>query len=322
MGERTNKFTTSMVKCFKQCRKKYELEYVEELKPIATPQALHLGTLYHRGLELLLGGADLASIALQLENDQKQHCEDMAVDYDPIPNGIAMEMVKAFYRESGYQSWKITSIEKKFEVSTGYGKRLTGKIDAIMELDGNHFLIEHKTTSCWATDGAEYLHNLLWDEQSTNYLFAHRRMLEDGTIEGKEVRGIFYCIVEKPTIKPLKATPIEKRRYKQDGTIYGNQREEDETPDEYLSRVAEWYAEKERVHKHFVYRTPAEIDAQVADLNLVFKDMVECEKNGTYYRNPQACSILDCPYRPKCLENKPDTDILFVRKTARNEELQ
>ena len=320
-NERMVKYTTSMVKCFKQCRKKYFLEYVENLKPVQTPQALHLGTLYHRGLELLLAGADIADIALELESYQRQHCIDAAVDYDPIPNGIAVEMVKAFYRESGYQHWKIISVEKKFEVSTGYGKRLTGKIDAIMELDGNHFLIEHKTTGCWMTDGAEYLHNLLWDEQSTNYLYAHRQMLADGMIEGKEVRGIFYCIVEKPSLRPLLATPIEKRKYKQDGTIYANQREEDETPEAYLARVAAWYAEKERVHKHFVYRTPAEIDAQVADLNLVFRDMAECEKSETYYRNPSACSILDCPYRPKCLENKPDTDILFVKKSARNEEL-
>lgn len=322
MGDnRTVKYTTSMVRCFKQCRKKYFLEYVENLKPIATPQALHLGTLYHRGLELLLCGMALPDIKLELEADQYQHCVDMAVDYDPIPSGIAFEMVKSFHRESGYQQWKIVNVEKQFEVSTGYGKRLIGKIDAIMEKDGGHFLIEHKTTACWASDGAEYLHNLLWDEQSTNYLYAHRKMLEDRTIYGEEVKGIFYCIVEKPTIRPLLATPIEKRRYKQDGTIYGNQREEDETPEEYLTRVAAWYAEKPRVHLHFVYRTPKEIDAQVADLNLVFRDMAECEKNETYYRNPQACSILDCPYRPKCLEDKPDTDILFVKKAARNEEL-
>ena len=321
MGERTNKFTTSMVCCFKQCRKKYHLEYIEELKPIKTPQALHLGTLYHRGLEMLLQGLNIEYVEKELENEQKLHCMNIGVDYDPIPNGIAVEMVKAFYRESGYQNWNIISVEKKFEVSTGYGKRLIGKIDAIMEHEDSHFLIEHKTTACWETDGSEYLHNLLWDEQSTNYLYAHRKMLEDGTIFEKEVKGIFYCIVEKPIIKPLLATPQEKRKYKQDGTLYASQREHDETPEEYLQRVSAWYAEKPRVHKHFVYRTPAEIDAQIADLNLVFRDMIECEKNGTFYRNPAACSILDCPYRPKCLENKPDTDVLFVKKEQRNEEL-
>jgi ATP-dependent helicase/DNAse subunit B len=314
-NERMVKYTTSMVKCFKQCRKKYFLEYVEELKPIQTPAALHLGTLYHRGLELLLQGMDIPDIGLSLEADQRNHCLDMAVDYDPIPAGIAFEMVRAFYLESGYQNWKINKVEQKFEVSTGYGKRLTGKIDAIMEHEEKDFLVEHKSTSRWASDGAEYLHGLLWDEQSTNYLYAYRELY------GKPAAGIMYVIVEKPTIKPLLATPVEKRKYKQDGTIYGNQREEDETPEEYLKRVAAWYMEKSRVHIHFVYRTPADINAQIEDLNLTFKDMAECEKNETYYRNPGACSILDCPYRPKCLDNMPDTDCLFVRKKARNEEL-
>ena len=237
------------------------------------------------------------------------------VDYDPIPAGIAFEMVKAFHCESGYQNWQIRKVEEKFEVSTGYGKRLVGKIDAIMEHESKEFLIEHKSTARWGVDGGEYLHGLLWDEQSTNYLYAYREL------HSKPAAGIMYCIVEKPTIKPLLATSIEKRKYKQDGTIYANQREEDETPEEYLARVSSWYGEKQRVHIHFVYRTPADIDAQVADLNLVFKDMAECEKNETYYRNPGACSILDCPYRPKCLDNLPDTDCLFVRKKARNEEL-
>lgn len=315
MGERTVKFTTSMVRCFKQCRKKYYLEYIEELKPLQTPQALHLGTLYHKGLELLLNGMELPDIALSLEAEQRNHCLDNMVDYDPIPPGIALEMVRAFYRESGYKNWKIEKVETKFEVSTGYGKRLIGKIDAIMNHEGLKLLVEHKSTGRWGVDGGEYLHGLLWDEQSTNYLYAYKELY------GTPAAGIMYCIVEKPTIKPLLATPIEKRKYKQNGEIYANQRELDETPEEYLARVAAWYAEKPRVHIHFVYRTPADIDAQIADLNLVFKDMAECEKNGTYYRNPGACSILDCPYRPKCLDNLPDTDCLFVRKKARNEEL-
>jgi hypothetical protein len=292
------------------------LEYVEELKPVQTPKALELGVLYHRGLELLLHHKmDIKSIALVLEKEQRNACDERGVDYDPIPVGVATAMVCAFYKESNYKLWNIRKVEEKFEVSTGYGKRLIGKIDAIMELDGKDFLVEHKSTSQWGKDGGEYLHNLLWDEQSTNYLYAYREMY------GKPAAGIMYCIVEKPLIKPLLATPPEKRKYKLDGTLYANQREVDETPEEYISRVLLWYAEAPRVHIHFVHRTPVEIDAQVEDLNLVFKDMAECEKNETYYRNPGACSIIDCPYRPKCLENAPDTDCLFVRKKAKNEEL-
>jgi hypothetical protein len=310
-----------MVKCFKQCRKKYELEYVEELKPLKTPKALELGTLYHKGLEWLLYGLDLTNIRGELEVFQRNACLENGVDYDPIPVGIAFEMVKAFYQESGFQKWKIKSIEKRFEVPTGYGKRLTGKIDAVIEHDDRFYLVEHKTTAMWHGDGNEYLHNLLWDEQPTNYLYAMQKMIEDGEVDIPEVVGVFYCIIEKCTIARKMATPPEKRLYTRTGALYATQREADETPEEYLERVAAWYREKPRVHLHFVYRTPQEIADRIDDLNLVFKDMAECEKNETYYRNPSACSIIDCAFRPKCLENAPDTDCLFVKKKARNEEL-
>ena len=319
--ERTTKFTTSMVKCFKQCRMKYYLEYVEGIKPIKTPAALQRGTLYHYGLELLLNGKTLPEIKEALIDHQEKACAEAGVDFEAIPPGLAFLMVQAFYSESGYTTWKIHAVEKKFEVPTGYGKRLTGKIDVFIEREGNYFLVEHKSTTRWNNDGAEYLHNLLWDEQPTNYLYAINKMKKDGTITAPEINGVFYVITEVPKLIPYTATPMEKRKYKRDGSLYANQHEEDETPEEYLARCAEWYAERPRVHTHFEYRTGKEIDAQIADLNLVFRDMVECEKNETFYRNPANCSILDCPYRPKCLENNPDTDVLFIKKIARNEEL-
>lgn len=320
--KRTVEFTTSMVRCFKQCRKRYEFEYIEQIKPIQTPAALKRGTLYHLGLEMLLAGAKLPEIREKLIQTEVENAEALGIDFDPIPSGLAYLMVEAFYRESGWQNWQIHGIERKFSVPTGYAKRLTGKIDALVEHSGNFFLIEHKSTTRWNSDGSEYLHNLLWEEQPTNYLYAIRKLQEDGVCNLPEIKGVFYVICEVPKLKPYEATPIDQRKYKRDGSLYANQHEFDETPEEYLARCAEWYAEKPRVHTHFEYRTGKEIDRQIADLNLTFKDMAEAEKLGTFYRNPAACSIIDCPFRPKCLEDKPDTDCLFVSKVARNEELQ
>jgi len=318
MEERTQRITTSQVKCFRTCRKRYELEYVECWKPVETPKALEVGTLYHLGLEILLktGSVDRAIAEMRAK---------IRYDVDPVADEFTYvtvkQMILAFERVSGWHEWEIISIERPFEVSTGYAKRLLGKIDGIVRINGDNFLLEHKTTSQWGTDGSTYLHNLLWDEQATNYLYAHNRMLEDGSIIGEEVKGVFYCIVEKPTIRPYKATPFEQRKYTKDGRLYANQHESDETPADFECRLAEWYMAELRVHTHLVYRTPAEIAERINDFNLTLRDIAACERDGTYYRNPEACKILPCPYRPKCLENSPDSDCLFVRKAARNEEL-
>lgn len=323
MESRITKLTTSQVKCFKTCRKRYELEYVQMLKPIETPKALEIGTLYHAGLERLLNGREFIDVAADLLEISHASAEDKGIDYDPMNVYIAIEMVRAWDRDSDWRSWKIEAVEKQFEVTTGYAKRLLGKIDGIITHPetGKPYLIEHKTTGMWGTDGTKYLENLLWDEQSTNYLFAYRRMLEDGILTGAAVEGIFYDIVEKPSIKPYTATPPEKRKYTRDGMLYSNMHESDESAEEYRKRVRAWYEEKPRIHTAFVYRTPADIEEHIRDFNLTVKDIVAAERDGTWYRNPAACAVLACPYRPKCLDNVPDTDCLFTRKQSKNEEL-
>ena len=306
------------MKCFRTCRKKYELEYVEMWKPVETPKALELGTLYHLGLETLLKTENLASALAVMRSKIKYDVDPVADEFTYV---VVKQMITAFDKESGWRDWQIISIERPFEVSTGYAKRLLGKLDGLVKIDGNTYLLEHKTTSQWGTDGSTYLHNLLWDDQATNYLYAHAKMLEDGSIIGDEVKGVFYCIVEKPTIRPYKATPLEQRKYKKDGSLYANQHEADETPAEFEARLNEWYWNETRVHTHLVYRTPEEIRERINDFNLTLKDIAVAERDGTFYRNPEACKILPCAYRPKCLENNPESDCLFVRKAARNEEL-
>ena len=322
MESRITKLTTSQVKCFKTCRKLYYFEYVEQLKPIETPKALEIGTLYHYGLELLLNGRRDDDVMCEVAERARNHAEALNVDYDPLNTYIALAMIDAFDKGSNWRSWQIEAIEKRFEVTTGYAKRMIGKIDGIITDNGKRYLIEHKTTSQWGKDGEAYLHNLLWDEQSTNYLYAYRRMLEDGVIDGGPVSGIFYTIIEKPSIKPYSATPPEKRKYTKDGNLYAGQHEFDESPEEYARRVREWYAAENRVHTAFVYRTEADIDEHIADFNLTIKDIIAAEREGTFYRNPEACKILGCPFRAKCLDNVPDTDCLFVKKTSKNEELE
>lgn len=322
MDTRITKLTTSQVKCFKTCRKRYYFEYVECLKPIETPKALELGTLYHYGLEQLLAGAHIDAVLEAIRMKAINHSREMGIDFEPLHTYIAFEMVRAFDKGSHWREWQIDAIEKRFEVTTGYAKRMIGKIDGIITDNGKRYLIEHKTTSQWGKDGESYLHNLLWDEQSTNYLYAYRRMLEDDTIDGGPVAGIFYTIVEKPSIKPYTATPPDKRKYTKDGNLYAGQHEWDETPEEYARRVREWYDAENRVHTAFVYRTEADIDEHIADFNLTIRDIIAAEREGTFYRNPAACQILGCPFRSKCLDNVPDTDCLFTKKTSKNEELE
>lgn len=300
--------TTSMLRCFKECRRRYKYEYIDLLKPAVKPTALEIGTLYHRMLESYITDG---TTEINLGEEE----------VDEVNLAIAQAMATAYVKWSQEQDLEFVEVELPFIVSVGHGKRLKGKIDAVVERNEEYFLVEHKTTSQY---NEEYLQSLMLEEQPTNYLYAFNKMVDHAELGGinKKAVGMFYLIVEKPTIKPYKATPIEQRKYKKDGSLYANQREFDETLEEFKERLAKWYAEEERIHRHFIYRKANELKEHIEDLQLQIKDLIRAEADGTYYRNPASCKIFGCPYRALCIAEDPKNFIdLYENKTKRNEEL-
>ena len=90
-------------------------------------------------------------------------------------------------------------------------------------LAGTTVLIEHKTSSADIEDGSAFWKRLRLDSQSSNYLTGSKAV-------GFDPKAVLFDVIRKPRIKPLKATPVESRKYKKDGGLYANQRENDETP--------------------------------------------------------------------------------------------
>src|SRR5690606_32440122 len=109
--------------------------------------------------------------------------------------------------------------------------RLAGKIDKIVRLpDGRTAIMEHKTTSDSIASDSDYWARLRLDSQISLYVLAAREL-------GYDVQTVLYDVVRKPRHERYRATPPELRKYKKDGTLYANQRERDETPQEFGQRV-------------------------------------------------------------------------------------
>lgn len=158
------------IKAFKACRRMYYLRYVEGLKPVTKPEALEVGTNYHKLLESLYSG-DLDA----LQGTTREHA-----------------MAQAYHKYI-YPRFKVTAAEKRLEYNLGDGDVLTGIVDGIAA-DG--CIVEHKTTSQAITPAYEY--NLLWDEQILAY------MLLTGA------RKVWYTVCQKPTIRQKKGETDEE----------------------------------------------------------------------------------------------------------------
>ena len=134
--------TASMIGSYKRCPRRYELEYIHDLKPVKTSEALSIGTSYHANVERIL--------------------RSEAYDHE----GLAGKMAEAFEKYINWQEW--TAIpEQEFRVRVGRGVYLKGKFDALT-VDG--VPVEHKTTGQSSLE--KYIDHLAYDDQIAMYMLA------------------------------------------------------------------------------------------------------------------------------------------------------
>ena len=156
------RISASRIKAFKSCRRMYELKYIENLIPIEKPQALEIGSNYHKLLECINSGISIAGFS------------------DDYSKEMAMAIA---YERHILPKVHCKNVEVWFEKRIG-NDVVVGRVDGITD-DGH--IIEHKTCSSKITDKYEY--DLMWDEQILMYMF----------LTG--VRKIWYTVCMKPTIK-------------------------------------------------------------------------------------------------------------------------
>lgn len=256
--------TASMVRSFKQCPRRYELEYGYSLSPVQAADALTIGTNYHSKVEAILTGNE----------------------WDE--NGVSGGMANAFHRYVPWRQWDLAGVEQEFRIRIKRGLYLKGKMDAVLT-DGTP--IEHKTFG--GGDWDKYANHLAWDDQATLY------MLAAGTTR------LIYTVCKKPTIR--------MRR--------------DETREDFENRCWHWYdpdeggADKIRVFN--VVRVRNELHDAAEQLIELAKTI----KRGNFYRNPQACALVSCPFESICLTYRGEIEpvghapIGYKRRERRNPEL-
>lgn len=165
------RLSVSRIKAFKSCRRLYELKYIENLQPAQKPEALEVGSNYHKLLE---------------ELNTNHHM------WDYIEYSKEMAMAQAYYKYI-YPKFNVSEAEKWLEYDLGNGDKLVGIVDGIAD-DGH--IVEHKTCGSDITEQYEY--NLLWDEQILAYML----------MTGK--RKVWYTVCRKPTIRQKQSESDEE----------------------------------------------------------------------------------------------------------------
>jgi hypothetical protein len=289
--------THSRLKVARSCLVRHELEYEQGIRPVEVAVALAVGTLAHAWLE-----ARLRTIAAPLD---PLHVSLDVPEIDPYERERLRVMLAGYSArwEDDAQRYEVLAVERQFDLelrnpATGRPSRkwrVGGKIDAIVrERESARVLVvEHKTSAADVSTGSLYWRQLRIDSQIAIYLDGAKAL-------GYDAAGVLYDVLGKPSLRPLKATPTEDRRYTKTGQLYASQRSEDETPDQYGERCgAAICAEPDAYYQRAeIVRLETEVEAARVDL----WEMAHVIDSGRAPRNPDACLSRGhaCPFLPVC----------------------
>ena len=290
---------------FRQCMRLEWFRYGIGLRPIVTPEQLRIGSAFHEGLDIRAKGGEIdAAVDGAMAKGGYTTYPRWANDADKQRDWQAEAADIACMLRGYFWFWeredvaanitvkRVIASEIPFEIPlrnpSGRASRtwrVAGKMDRIVELgDGRIALKESKTTGDSVAPDSDYWPPLRLDAQISLYFKA-------GKLKGYPIDTILYDVARKPKQKPKSATPTDKRKYKKDGTLYANQRDTDESIDDYAARV--WSDITAAPETYFarqeIPRTSSDLADFDDDLWALSQLMHTARKNNWHPRNPSAC---------------------------------
>lgn len=305
--------TNSEVSTYRRCPREWRFAYDLGIRPVERAGSLRFGSLVHTGLE-----------AIWLRNGA-----ELPQDGDSFEYERARAMLDGYAIRWAADNYEVIGVELQFRVrlvNPDTGARsltfeLGGKLDALVrDTEGKVWVVEHKTSSEDITAGSQYWAKLRMDSQVSTYIFAAREM-------GYEPSGVLYDVLKKPQQKPLKATPVESRKFvAKTGELYANQRATDETPAEYGARVRSAMAENPDAYyqRGTVVRLLDEEREAAADLWQYAGRIRDTKRTGIAPRNPDACTRWGraCGYWSACTgESAIDNPAKYTKVASVHQEL-
>jgi hypothetical protein len=300
---------------FASCHRAFKFCYEDLKRPINTSDALNFGTAMHSMLEAYWQG-------------KKPFVPNMEDGYTTNTLLALFEGYQKKWQESDRMTYETIGTEIRFDAplmnpetgGTSKTFHLAGKIDALAKekTTGKVVIVEHKTTGQDIGPGSDYWRKLPIDGQVSGYYCGAQAL-------DHEASTCLYDVIRKPTIKPYKATPEEKRKYNKDGSLSKACRENDETPDEWYERLSADIASRPDYYyaRIEISRSDNDLLEYLFDMWAVSREIADAQRMNRWSRNPQACSVFGtCEYFGVCTGEQDIDDVTLFRTAERaNEEL-
>jgi hypothetical protein len=311
-----NTNSTSSVREWRNCRRRYRYKYVDRIRPATKSKALNVGSGHHEGLEQFAAGATL-NVVLSVIDD---FCSGGWWDTEKgqVEHARTRAMARAYYAKwaDDRQDWEVVEVEGQFEIDIVETSKFVGKKDAVLRYKPTSklYLWESKTTSDdVSTVGADFWQRLALDTQTT----AYRESV--ATTHG-ELPGIMYDVVRKPAGKPRMKIKVAKRKSETVEEFEQRKANAYETIEEFEQRLVDEFPDDYLIRRE-VFKTRQDTDGILTELRETLTEMDGYQ--GTYPRNDSACKSFGstCPYLGVCVGAESLDSARFTHSTNRHPEL-
>jgi len=303
--------TTSEVKTYLRCREEHRIAYAIGLRSSEPPsKALALGSAVHAGLEAWWGPGELV-LPGALDAVERVGLSLGLDPYEVIRGQVMLEKYDLEWHRVR-DDYVVRGLEAAFAHPAGK-YALAGRYDGLVMTGrpARTLVLEHKTTSYDIDEGAEYWWSLAMDWQIPNYLRA------------SGAAGVLYDVLRKPGIQPCRATPVEKRKYKADGTLYANQRAEDESLDAWRDRLRDCYREGVWFARREITLLEGELKRTAVQMDQIAEEILSVDPTRPQPQSPHACERFGkkCDYWAHCTKQAQLGDMPLRHTLALHEEL-
>jgi PD-(D/E)XK nuclease superfamily len=323
--------TKSRLSVYGQCQRLHFLEYVQGYRPAVESESMAWGSLLHTGLEAWWRAHGRGEPMLALAEAEAAMGKYRGEHYAALDDAAAVraDVLMVAY-DARWSTWmadyEVLGVEVEFVATIPGRKRLrvAGKLDVIVRkrADGSIWIVEHKTSGADLSAGSTYWQRLRMDPQVSIYFSGCRSL-------GHEPAGCIYDVVVRPDQRPLKATPVEARKYtkataKEPSRLYASQREADETIDEFRARLAAMVAPNPEAYfaRAEVVRLESELEESQRDVEELALQIRQGPVTGVSARNPNSCFLYGrtCDFLSACDGTASLDDETKFRKTERQHE--
>ena len=311
---------------YRNCPRACAWRYLHELVPQGRSTNLRFGSLIHRCLEHWHIQRDIGAVQEIID----QACAQRA-QYPDVQQAwhLASAMMLGYAMRYREETFTITDVERIFSgpiINPASGKPsrtflLAGKIDGLVEVDGEVFLLEHKTTGC--LDG-EYLEKLWMDFQLLLYAYALERY------DGIRVAGAIYNILVKAKLRQGQGETALEFQQRAAELAAKNKtgkttatRKLPEADADFQARLRAKYADPDMFHREVLYFSRDQLAEVEAELWQLTQQFLEARKQRWFLRNTAYCFHYGAPCAsyPLCRANGAEhvIDNLYERRPPHEE---